>query len=192
MGDARADPGHAALADQASVGMQLPSTLRLRPARPCPHRSEPRAGARRTQPLRGLSARARGAQAPVGGARRRSRSRAGARRRLRRGALLIADPELQLAPGAGAGGPLSNGAAGEPLVAARDLVKHFPITRGVFLQRQVGAVKAVDGVSFEVQRGETLGIVGETGCGKSTTARLVMRLADATSGQLSFVRQSIM
>ena len=52
----------------------------------------------------------------------------------------------------------------------RDLVKHFPITRGILLRREIGAVTAVDGVSFEVRRGETLGIVGETGCGKSTTA----------------------
>ncbi|HEY2216291.1 MAG TPA: dipeptide ABC transporter ATP-binding protein [Solirubrobacteraceae bacterium] len=75
---------------------------------------------------------------------------------------------------------------GEPLIEVRDLVKHFPITRGVLLQRKVGAVQAVDGVSFDVARGETLGIVGETGCGKSTTARLIMRLLDATSGAVRF------
>ena len=60
------------------------------------------------------------------------------------------------------------------LIEVRDLVKHFPIKRGVIFQRQVGAVKAVDGVSFDVKQGETLGIVGETGCGKSTTARLLV------------------
>jgi oligopeptide/dipeptide ABC transporter ATP-binding protein len=76
--------------------------------------------------------------------------------------------------------------AGEPLVEVRDLAKHFPIKRGVVLQRKVGAVRAVDGVSFDVNRGETLGIVGETGCGKSTTARLIMRLHDATSGEVRF------
>ncbi len=74
----------------------------------------------------------------------------------------------------------------EPLVEVRDLVKHFPITSGVLLQRQIGAVKAVDGVSFDVARGETLGIVGETGCGKSTTARLIVRLLDATAGTIRF------
>ncbi len=100
----------------------------------------------------------------------------------------MADPEVRVAPASdvGATAPGENGASGAPLVEARDLVKHFPITRGVFLQRKVGAVKAVDGVSFEVRRGETLGIVGETGCGKSTTARLVMRLLESTSGQLTF------
>ena len=59
------------------------------------------------------------------------------------------------------------------------------------MQRKIGAVKAVDGVSFEVHRGETLGIVGETGCGKSTTARLIMRLLDATAGEVRFDGQDI-
>jgi oligopeptide/dipeptide ABC transporter ATP-binding protein len=72
------------------------------------------------------------------------------------------------------------------LLEVRDLVKHFPIRRGIVFQRQVGAVKAVDGISFEVKQGETLGIVGETGCGKSTTARLLCRLMDPTSGTISF------
>jgi peptide/nickel transport system ATP-binding protein len=74
----------------------------------------------------------------------------------------------------------------EVLVEARDLVKHFPITRGIVLQRQVGAVRAVDGVSLTVRRGESLGLVGETGCGKSTTARLITRLLEPTSGTIHF------
>jgi len=84
--------------------------------------------------------------------------------------------------------PQVNGtaAAGGPLVEVRDLVKHFPITRGIVFRRQIGAVRAVDGVNFEVRRGETLGIVGETGCGKSTTAKLIMRLLEASSGEISF------
>jgi oligopeptide/dipeptide ABC transporter ATP-binding protein len=75
---------------------------------------------------------------------------------------------------------------GGPLVRVRELVKHFPITRGIVVQHKVGAVQAVDNVSFEIKRGETLGLVGETGCGKSTTARLITRLLDATSGAIDF------
>jgi peptide/nickel transport system ATP-binding protein/oligopeptide transport system ATP-binding protein len=74
----------------------------------------------------------------------------------------------------------------ETLIQLRDVEKHFPITKGILVQRQVGAVKAVDGVSLDVQRGETLGIVGETGCGKSTTARLMMNLMEPTGGQILF------
>ncbi|MEU7804412.1 peptide ABC transporter ATP-binding protein [Micromonospora arborensis] len=72
---------------------------------------------------------------------------------------------------------------GETILSVDNLVKHFPITQGVLFQRQIGAVKAVDGVSFELRRGETLGVVGESGCGKSTLARLLMRLETPTSGQ---------
>src|SRR5438105_15457096 len=79
----------------------------------------------------------------------------------------------------------------EPLVQVRGLVKHFPITRGIIFQRRIGAVQAVDDVSFDVQRGETLGIVGESGCGKSTTARLVVRLLDATDGEVRFEGRDI-
>src|SRR6185295_15335660 len=77
------------------------------------------------------------------------------------------------------------GAPRETLMEVRDLYKHFPIHAG-FFRRQVGAVKAVDGVSFDVLRGETLGLVGESGCGKSTTARLLLRLVDPTSGSVTF------
>jgi oligopeptide/dipeptide ABC transporter ATP-binding protein len=77
------------------------------------------------------------------------------------------------------------------LVEVRDLVKHFPLTRGIIFQKQVGAVHAVDGVSFDVRRGETLGLVGETGCGKSTTARLILRLLEPTSGSVSFEGEEI-
>jgi len=81
--------------------------------------------------------------------------------------------------------------AGNVLIEVRDLVKHFPIKRGVIIQHQVGAVKAVDGVSFDVYSGETLGLVGETGCGKSTTARLLVRLLDPTSGAILFDGEDI-
>src|SRR3954465_9596685 len=79
----------------------------------------------------------------------------------------------------------------EPLVRVQDLVKHFPITRGILFQRQIGAVHAVDGVSFDIAEGETLGIVGETGCGKSTTARLITRLLDPTSGTIEYKGRDI-
>jgi oligopeptide/dipeptide ABC transporter ATP-binding protein len=87
--------------------------------------------------------------------------------------------------------PTAQPGTAEPLMQVRGLVKHFPITRGIVIQRKVGAVQAVDGVSFDVNRGETLGIVGETGCGKSTTARLMMRLLDATAGEVRFDGQDI-
>jgi peptide/nickel transport system ATP-binding protein/oligopeptide transport system ATP-binding protein len=77
------------------------------------------------------------------------------------------------------------------LLEVRDLVKHFPISRGIIFRRQIGAVHAVDGVSLEVRRGETLGLVGETGCGKSTTARVMMRLLDPTSGTIRFEDEDI-
>jgi oligopeptide transport system ATP-binding protein len=72
------------------------------------------------------------------------------------------------------------------LVRVEKLVKHFPITRGVVFQKEVGAVKAVDGVSFDIQRGETLGLVGESGCGKTTTGRTILQLHKPTSGDVWF------
>jgi oligopeptide transport system ATP-binding protein len=72
------------------------------------------------------------------------------------------------------------------LLKVVDLKKHFPITQGIIIMREVGSVKAVDGVSFDVLRGETLGLVGESGCGKSTTGRTILQLHRATSGQVFF------
>src|SRR5215207_8579096 len=71
-----------------------------------------------------------------------------------------------------------------PLVEVQDLKKHFPVTRGLILQRRVGFVRAVDGVSFTIQRGETLGMVGESGCGKTTVGRTMLGLYPATSGSV--------
>lgn len=72
------------------------------------------------------------------------------------------------------------------LVDVRNLKMHFPITEGVFIPRVVATVKAVDGVSFKVYRGETLGVVGESGCGKTTTGRCILQLEKATSGEIMF------
>jgi oligopeptide transport system ATP-binding protein len=78
----------------------------------------------------------------------------------------------------------------DPLLSVRDLKVHFPVRRGL-LQRQVGTVKAVDGVSFDVAEGSTLGLVGESGCGKSTTGRAILRLVDATSGAVRLAGQDL-
>src|SRR6187402_1900763 len=81
--------------------------------------------------------------------------------------------------------------SGDELLIVDNLTKHFPITQGIVFQKQVAAVKAVDGVTFSVREGETLGVVGESGCGKSTMARCIMRLLDATSGRIVFRGQDI-
>ena len=80
---------------------------------------------------------------------------------------------------------------GEPLLEVRDLKKHFPITRGMW-SRTVGHVKAVDGVSFDILPGEVLGLVGESGCGKTTTGRCVLRLIEPTSGEILFEGRDVL
>lgn len=77
-------------------------------------------------------------------------------------------------------------AEAEVVLDVEGLVKHFPLTRGVLFQKQVGAVQAVDGVDLQLRRGETLGIVGESGCGKSTLAKLLVRLENPDAGQIMF------
>jgi oligopeptide/dipeptide ABC transporter ATP-binding protein len=75
---------------------------------------------------------------------------------------------------------------GDELLVVEDLKKHFPVTRGIIFQKEVASVKAVDGLSFSLREGETLGVVGESGCGKSTMARCVMKLLEPTAGRLLF------
>jgi len=74
----------------------------------------------------------------------------------------------------------------EVILHVKNLVKHFPIMEGILFQRQVNAVRAVDGISFDVHRGEILGLVGESGCGKTTTGRTIIQLEKATSGEVEF------
>ncbi|MET7340479.1 ABC transporter ATP-binding protein [Streptomyces sp. NPDC087866] len=82
-------------------------------------------------------------------------------------------------------------AGGEPILEVRDLVKHYPLTQGILIKKQVGAVKAVDGVSFDLGAGETLGVVGESGCGKSTVARLLVHLEQPTAGSIRYKGEDI-
>jgi oligopeptide/dipeptide ABC transporter ATP-binding protein len=81
--------------------------------------------------------------------------------------------------------------SGTPLITVKGVKKYFPITRGIIIQKKVGNVHAVDGVDLEVYPGETVGLVVETGCGKSTLARVIMRLYDATEGEIFFEGQDI-
>src|SRR6266508_3389395 len=75
---------------------------------------------------------------------------------------------------------------GQTLVSVKDLKMYFPVTSGLIFQHKVADVKAVDGVTFEIKRGETLGLVGESGCGKSTTGRAVLQLYRPTAGTVDF------
>lgn len=82
-------------------------------------------------------------------------------------------------------------ASSEPLVVVENLVKHFPITQGVVIQRVVGKVQAVDGVSFYIWKGETLGLVGESGCGKTTVGRTLLSLYPLTSGRVTIDKHDV-
>ncbi|WP_433452300.1 ABC transporter ATP-binding protein [Streptomyces sp. CA-142005] len=82
-------------------------------------------------------------------------------------------------------------ASTEPILEVTGLVKHYPLTRGILFKRQIGAVKAVDGVDFTLGKGETLGIVGESGCGKSTVAKMLCNLERPTAGSIRFKGEDI-
>ena len=82
-------------------------------------------------------------------------------------------------------------ASAAPLLEAVDIAKHYPVRKGLVRARQIGTLRAVDGVSIAVRRGETLALVGESGCGKSTTARLIMRLIEPSGGRIRFDGQDV-
>src|ERR671927_885868 len=89
------------------------------------------------------------------------------------------------------GGSGATAPSGQTLLQVQNLKMHFPITQGIILQRQVGAVKAVDDISFDIKSGETLGLVGESGCGKSTTGRAILQLYKPTAGEVMFAGRDL-
>ena len=97
----------------------------------------------------------------------------------------MAEPNVHVQAERRSAGSMTSAGDGKPLLSVRDLAVHFPV-RGGFFRRAKGAVRAVDGVSFDVYPGETLALVGESGCGKTTTGRAVLRLVEATAGSITF------
>src|SRR5581483_9816329 len=169
---APSDPRPAAVAPRPAARLPLPPALRVRDggvqgAGARARRGRGRGGARRPLPPRPADEGPRGEEA--------ARGRAHAGR-------VAAAP--MAVPAAAENPPLAP--TGDELLVVDDLRKHFPVTRGIVFQKQVGAVKAVDGVSFSLREGETLGIVGESGCGTSTLARCITRLLEPTGGRVVF------
>src|SRR5262249_10651689 len=166
--EARADPRHAALAHPRAARLPVPSSL----PRPPPDLRPRAAGAQVRRPRSPGRVRAR-----PGGGRAREGPHQRSPRRAHGGGLMATQ--------APAPSPAGVPAPSDALLSVRGLQKHFPI-RGGILRREVGSVKAVDGVDFDIRPGETLGLVGESGCGKSTTARLILRLIEPTAGSVLF------
>ncbi len=158
----------------------LDPAARCRPRAAFDHRGH---GARRRPPAQGLPILA---ALPVLRQALRRRAAAAARHR--------AGPQGRVLEGARGARSMSETPAPvlqAPVLEVSGLVKHFPITRGVVRRKLVGLVRAVEDVSFEIARGETLALVGESGCGKSTTGRLILRLMDPTAGSVRFKGEEI-
>src|SRR5207344_1703984 len=167
VGAADPDPRAATLDDQQTDGVRVPSPLpvRLRPL----HDRGARAPRQRWFPRCRVPPQPRGQGADLHGA--------------DRGAPMSVEVTPREEPVASPGR--------QPLVRLEGIRKYFPVTRGIIFQRHIGDVHAVDGVDLEIYPGETLGLVGETGCGKSTLARVVTRLHSVTAGTIWFDGQDI-
>ncbi len=157
-----------AVADQPARWLLVPPALPVRARGAQDGRADARAGRRRRRPQGRVPARRRHSGADLGGPARGQAPRRGARRRDGRRGGGMTD-RLSGAAATDESRAAAHVGGGEVLYEIRDLKKHFPLTSGLIFRKQVGAVHAVDGVSFDVKRGETLGLVGESGCGKSTT-----------------------